>query len=783
MKRSERADLNAIHAAYLESLRAEARSTNDASTRAWLTARIALCEGRAQDALEAFDAARSPHQPGLGRACALARLGRSQEAQQLFEAIGFWCDGGNLEGHVLSAHAFLGRFPPTFEELLPALQRPPSSDHARRVSAAARTAPKATRLALRAALAEAQGRVSVAYKQAKLGLRDRCAAEACLAVQDFDLALDIYTPFRKGSGSSWFRPQGDLTKAFGYVGSAAALVGKGEYTRALGYVDKALALDKKSPGQALLVGYAAALALGLSDRATRYRARLRRVAPLVDLTLGGLRLSELDDEYGRADARLEAAAAGDEAWEDNPADAIEPYERALALGRRVRAKIAFGGRREAIAARLLWAHCTGGTHTRALAIANACIAANPDFANGFAAAAWAAYRLKDRQAAAIYFRDAGLRARWDDAGIHGGRQTVAAWARRAAEEVLSPDPQSRLAHAGALVEHGHRGAALEIYEAYPLASNQAERFYAAYVRWVPFVDVTGSSAVGRRYGKRATAAAGHAWEVLEPLLKARWDLSYLRQPFDPWILAIELLHVLGDWKRLIQVAKRAASEWSEHYPQVHVGVAGFVADALLRTKGADAAGAHLEGLLKTWPRNRILLESLDAVCRRARRPRPNLEHAVADSTAEGRRLALCAWRAEASAHRDDRAKALALYRASSLAAYDAMGLSNAANLLQTSKRAGDYWRVALLGCADVGPRRRLAGFLGKLAWRRWLRNEPRAAIPIATVGFEIHATRGLADTLERCFAAVGDHERAAYWAQRKRSPVFRRRELTGPGGV
>lgn len=760
MNRKERAQLKRIEAGALDELRKDAADTD--FNRAWLESRVALYTGEHEAALRGFTNAKDRRYLDAGSAMALAAMGRDEEAEEAFRKRGLWVEGGSVEGHRLAGHAFLPRYAIQYDELW---TEPPTDPEAiARYRNAARTASKPQRLRMIAALEHALGRTALAYKQVKAGLADSLGAEIALAVGDLHTARAIFESYRKSSGSSWWQPSGDATKATGFLGSAAVAHAEQEYTRVIGWAKKALELakDRRSTvhRQALLVLWAAEVELGLESKT---HARLRRAAPLQHVAFGHLALDELEAELDVVDTKRVAADEGDALWDEDRAAAAQRYEKALGLGRKVRAKIALGERRDLIAARLLYSLCERDEIERAESIARACIAGSPDFLNAWDTVAWC---TESRDA----FDDAGLAGEWDTSEPHSQRVSLRAWKKRPVELALRQRPASRSKHAGNLGAYGAFDVALRMYESMDLAKDSPDRFLAAWACWTPVAPVDCEGPVGRRYTPEQKREAARAWSLLEPLIVARWNVFYQRQPFDPWVLAVHLLHAMGSWARLIEVAHECSEEqWSgSWYRPANAGIAPWYADALAHHEGTDAALKLLEQYLNEEPHDRRLLESFDAIAQRDdARAKPRLtKKATWDPESRARELSFRAWRLETEGELDE---AFAVYRESAELDLEPMALSNVANLVSRSgdhARAEAYWHAAFIRCAEVHPRFRVSGFLAKLAWHSWLRERPADAIPLGVHAFELLPTAGIAHTIAIAYRALGDDARADEWIRK-----------------
>ena len=765
MTGDERAQLDRIEVVALGRLRDLAAEKD--FNRDWLEARLAYYSGDYEAALAGFTRAVDARYVDAGRAMALASLGREDEAIEAFRAAGLWIEGGSLEGHRLAGYAFLPRYKLDVDAVFPpsdlswvrctALSEL-DGDALERYRAAAQSASKPQRLRMLAALEQAQGRTALAYKQVKAGLADALGAEIALAAGDLDTARAIYEAYRKSASSSWYTPAGNATKAAGFAGSAAVAHAEGEYTRAIGWAKKALELetDRKASTHraALLVLWVAETELGLESKT---HAALRRAAPLQDIVFGHLALSELETELDVVDKKRIAADEGDALWDEDRAAAASAYERALGLGRKVRKSIRLGERRDGIAARLLYALCERGDLTRVEAIARACIAGSPELLNAWETLAW----CTDDES---MFRVAGLGGEWDTSAAHPRRVTYRDWKKRPIERALRQQPITRSKHAGDLLMYGVFDLALTMYESMGLAKASPDRYLAAWACWTPVAPVDGEHPVGRRYTAAQKREAARAWTLLEPLIRARWDVFYQRQPFDPWVLAVHLLHAVGDWPRLLEVADRCTGEhWSSRwYRPANVGIAPWIADALAHEKGIDEGLRHLHGHLTEEPKDRRLLESLDALCARAgmSRPTERLADANWEPASRARELSFRAWRLEIAGELED---AFAVYREAAELDLDPMALSNVANLVSREgdfERADAYWHIAFIGCGDVHPRFRIGGFLAKRAWQERLRDRPADAIPLAAHAFALHPTAGGAHTLAEAYFAIGDDVRA-----------------------
>lgn len=748
-RRKERAQLQRIRAVALATLRetaSEGRFNQD-----WLLARVAYYTGEYDTAAKLFGKALDKRYFDVGSAMALASSGDELNAEAAFRAQGFWIEGGSVEGHRLAAYAYLPHYALNVEEVFTRFAEL-DPDQTARLNNAARSTTKDKRLRMLARLANAQGRDAIAYKQVKAGYRDALAADIALRMGDLDTARNVFAAYRKSSGSSWFQPSGNATKATGFAGSAAVAHADEEFTRGIGWANKALELDKDKDSithrQALLVKWACQLELGLE--ASKTLSQLRRAAPLQNISCGHLSVEELEEDYELLDAKRLAANEGDEAWEEDHVEAIPYYERALGLGRSVRQKVKLKERQLTIAARLLYALCQSGQRDRAVALARACVRGTPEFLNAWEVLAWC---TRDKDA----FVAAGLGGEWDSGGTHGRKVTLAGFCKRPVERAIRQAPATRAEHAMRLVGHGLFDVALVMFEAMDLAADSANRFPAAWACWTPAAPVDAACPVGRRYTAKQKRAAKRAWALLEPLILARWDVFYQRQPFDPWVLAVQLLHVLGDWKRLLEVATQCVeAHWSRGwYRPANVGIAPYVADAMARTRDVKGAIEHLESYLATEPKDRRLLESLNALGEER-----SLRGAKHDASARARELAFVAWRHEVNGEYEI---SFDICREASQLELDAMTMSNAANLLARDgefDRADRYWDVASIACADVFPRFRVGGFLGKRAWTEWLRGRPRNAIPLAAHSFELSPTAGAAHTLALAYRAIGDDERA-----------------------
>lgn len=752
--KGERKELERIRAHALAGLR-ELAAEKDFN-RDWLEARLGTYEGDYEAALAGFAKALDRRYFDIGSAMCLASLGREREAQEAFRKIGFWVEGGSVEGHRLAGHAFLGRYASNIEEVFTRFDAL-DPDQTARLHAAAKSATKSQRLRILARLAHAQGRTAVAYKQVKAGYHDALGAEIALAVGDVDTARAIFTGYRKSASSSWYTPSGNATKAMGFVGSAAVAHAEEEHTRAIGHAKKALKLvkDRTSPTHraALLVQWASESELGLESRT---HAALRRAAPLIDVRFAHLSLDELETELDVVDWKRRAADEGDSLWDEDRAAAADCYERALGLGRKVRKSIRLGERLDRIAARLLYARCEQGELARAEAIARACIAGSPSFLNAYDVVAWCAESEE-------LFAIAGIGGEWDSSEAHGARVTLRAWRRRPIERALRQHPATVSGHARDLVTHGLFDVALAMYDAANLARNAEDRFLAAWACWTPVAPVDGECPVGRRYTKAQVREAERAWAFLEPLIVARWNEFYQHQPFDPWVLAVQLLHATGSWSRLLEVGRQCSEEhWSSSwYRPANAGIAPYMADALMHEGNTDTAMQVLDAYLSEEPCDRRLLESADAIARRARKPRPSLDDAVWEPQSRARELSFSAWRLEVAGEHE---RAFEVYREASMLDLDPMALSNAANLLSRAgefDRAEAYWDTAMVMCGEVHPRFRVAGFLAKRAWHEWLRERPADAIPLATHALELHPTAGTAHTLALVYRAIGDEARAS----------------------
>lgn len=470
----------------------------------------------------------------VGLAAALAHAGRRAAAARTFAEVGLV---GDLDGlcdlawEVLGAEVLLET---KAHELYDAGDLPRALMLARRTDAhllVARTQAKLGRVA----------RALAAARRAHNGETWFTVTAATVLIEqgEPEAAAGLFGELAKSYPPSWSDDGGKARQTLGWAGLALIRFRAGEYTQALAAVKKARAVLPADEG-ALLIEVASLAALGFAERAKRALAAIEGHHPLRDLAWGGLRRSELETALtGRPQRRRAALEQATLAFEEGSSRDDEPARLRLreaiasygaALGTRPPAcEVALTGM-------LRWAvaHAWLGERAPAVAVASQLLEIDRDNQSALRVIAWADSGAR----AAKAYRAAGLGSQLYGALVPTTR-SLAAFRALPARDALTPIRRSLRARAEQLVDYGAYAAALDVYDALPLAAFDPARYLAAHA----------ASELGAR---------ARAWRFLAPYLEAPYE-----QLLDAWWLG----------KKVAPAAKR---QWVKKTFEETLEVGGLV---------------------------------------------------------------------------------------------------------------------------------------------------------------------------------------------------------------